>query len=120
MSKLLLLLSFTCLAILILGTALVPQAAAFWLADGSANLQLLRIILAVFLLGDFITNPPRNIFFRLVAGVAALMIGGWALQQTYSNHMQLLDSLSLLAAAVTIGVTALELEPETKIERAGV
>ena len=112
MGKLLLFLSCVCLTILVIGTATMPQASAFWMASALPAYQVVRIILGSLLLMEFVTDPPRNRTFRIVAGLVSSAIAIWALDATYSNHMELLDSFSILSAACAIGVTALELKPE--------
>lgn len=112
MSKMLLLLSFLSLVILSLGTAFLSNNTIFWLASGSPVYQYVREILAAILFIQIITHPPRHIVFRALAGVVAILIGGWALAATYNGTMPFLDTLSLLASASAIGVTALEVRPE--------
>ena len=108
MSKVLLFLSFVCLAILLVGTALWPNAPAFWLASGNGPFQLIRGILMATLFAQLVTNPPRHMLFRLLAGSLASVVGLWALGATYSNQMQILDGMGFLGAAIAIGLTALE------------
>jgi hypothetical protein len=44
----------------------------------------------------------------MLAGIVALVIGGWAVQQTYGYHMQFLDTMSFVGASLAAFVTALE------------
>lgn len=117
MGKVLLFLSCVCLMILVVGTATMPQASAFWMASSLPIYQVVRIVLGSLLLIEFVTDPPRNRTFRLVAGLVSSAIALWALGATYSNHMNFLDSFSLLAAACAIGVTALEIEPQEALPK---
>lgn len=110
MGKLLLLLASACLVTLLIGTAAAPNNAAFWLASSLPLYEHIREVLLVVLLVQLVTNPPRHSAFRLVCGIVALGTSYWALQTTYVGQMGLLDSFSLLAAAVAIGVTALEVK----------
>lgn len=114
MSRLLLTLSFASLVILAIGTTLFPDYSAFWLASGAPLYQNVRGLLSAILLLLITTQPPRNMILRSVGGLLAVGVSGWALQMTYANHMMLLDSFSILAAAVSIGVTALELRSAPK------
>jgi len=114
MGKLLLLLAFVCLTSLTIGTALFPQSAAFWLASGGIGYTLVRTALGAVLLVQFFTDPPRHVYFRILAGLLATAVGGWALSATFSNEMELLDSLSLLASAAAIGCAALEMQVTPK------
>lgn len=108
MGRVLLILSFMSLIILSLGTLIMPNAPAFWLATHTATYLGIRLALAVILLSLILTDPPRNLLLRTVALMLGTAIGGWALMTTYDNHMMFLDSLSLLSAAIAITITALE------------
>ncbi len=108
MGKLLLLLSFVATAMLGIGTAVAPDNLVFWLASGANTYQYLRVILVVLLVVQLMTNPPRRLWFRVLAGTVAAGIGAWAIPQTYVNHMQLLDSLVFISSSLAVFVTALE------------
>ena len=108
MSKLLLLLSFISIVILAIGTAFMPGNELFLLAGRSSGLEYVREILATILFSQLITHPPRHIFFRLLAGGSAIVVAGWTILSSLNGNMLFLDTLSMLAAAIAIGVTALE------------
>lgn len=116
MSKLLLFLSFSSLVILAVGTSIMPNNQMFLLAGSSASFQYLREVLAAILFIQLVTHPPRHIIFRLLAGGTAILVAVWAIFATYNGVMLFLDTLSLLAAAAAIGVTALEVKPAQKYE----
>jgi hypothetical protein len=116
MSKLLLQLSFICLAVLVVGTTLFPNNSMFWLATGESTYQYIRGILAFLLLTLLLTRPPRNIAFRVISGLFSVGVGMWTLEATYSNHMMFLDSLSLLAAAFSIAITTLEIQSSNQTD----
>jgi len=116
MRKTLLILSFASLIILAVGTSLAPNNSMFWLANGDVAYQIVRMILSAMLLLQIFTEPPRQLYFRIMSGVAALAITVWALQLTYINHMLLLDSFSILAASIATGLTALELSPSPSVK----
>ena len=111
MGKTLMFLSFLSLVILVIGAAFFPNAQLFILASTSGSYQLVREILASVMFLQLITHPPRHLAFRILAGVVAVGVGGWALKSSYNGTMLLLDMFSLLASAVAIGVTALEISP---------
>ncbi len=113
MSKLLLLLSFMSLVILAIGTTFFANYPIFQLASSSSFYEHIREILASILFLQLITHPPRHLVFRILSGLVAISIGGWAIAVTYASMMPLLDTLSLLASAAAIGVTALEVNPES-------
>jgi hypothetical protein len=108
MGKLLLVLSFVSLVFLAIGTAQEPNNAIFWLASPAHDLQQLRVILAAILGLEIVTRPPRKLWFRTLAGLVGLSVGIWTIQQTFSYHLELLDSLAFLAASVAVFVTAVE------------
>lgn len=108
MGKMLLLFSLVCLAILYFGTAFFGQSPAFWLASSASSYQHVREMLALVLVLQLTTRPPRHIWFRILSGTVALAVGTWAIEATYSNQMMFLDTLCFVGAAIAIGVTALE------------
>lgn len=117
MSKLLLLLAFSALMLLSVGTAVTHNNELFLMASGSAALEYIREILAAILFVQLITHPPRHIFFRLLAGFTALAVAGWTIVSSLSGNMLALDTLSMLAAAVAIGITSLEVRVAKDVER---
>ncbi len=108
MGKSALLLSFIAIAIVGFGVMLAPQSPLFWLATAGPTYQHVRIIIAAILAIQLLTNPPRHIWFRIFAGSLALVAGVWAIEQTYSYHMQLLDTLAFLGASFGMFATSLE------------
>jgi vancomycin permeability regulator SanA len=74
----------------------------------STTYEYIRGLLMVILALQIITRPPRHVVFRLFAGGIALISLSWAISNTYSYAMPLFDSLSFVAAALSIGITALE------------
>lgn len=117
MSKVLLFLSFLSLVILALGTAFMQNNTMFWLADGGLVYKIVIEVMATILFVQIITHPPRHIFFRILAGLVSLLVGIWTIITTSTGAMPLLDSLSLLASATAIGVTALEARPKVKSDK---
>ena len=117
MSKILLFLSFLSLVILAFGTAFMQNNTMFWLADSGLSYKIIIEVMATILFIQIVTHPPRHIFFRILAGLVSLLVGTWTIMTTYSGTMPLLDSLSLLASATAIGVTALEAKPRIKNDK---
>lgn len=114
MSKLVLFLSFISLGFLLAGGLLFPDNITMWLAASTVGYTILRLLMMTLLLGLMLTNPPRNIMFRVIVGFFSVGLGVWALTSTYQNHMQLLDSATILAASVSMGIVALEYNYETE------
>lgn len=111
MGRLIMLMSLVAIVILSLGTMLVPQYPAFWLASSSMAIDNIRQILGLLLVVHLVTRPPRHIWLRVVSGSVASLIGIWTLQQTWAYHLELLDSLSFLSASLAIVIAALERKP---------
>ena len=111
MSKILLALSFLSLILLILCAAFIPGSELFAFASTSLGLQIAREILSGILFVQILTHPPRNIYFRILAGIISVGIGSWAVYSTFMGRMLFLDTFSMLGAAFAIGITALEYQP---------
>jgi len=113
MNRLLLFLSFISLMFLVIGTAFFSSDPVFWIAASGVQYQVIRLSLAFVLWVQLATRPPRNMFFRLLAGLISLGVGSWTITATAGNHMPFLDSLSLLSSAIAVGLTALEVRRTT-------
>jgi hypothetical protein len=96
---------------LVIGSWLFPDSSMLWLADTSAGMNAIRILLIALLSGLLFTNPPRKIHFRYVLGGSAALLGLLTLGQTYNNTMQVLDALVYIQAAVLFALAALEQDP---------
>jgi hypothetical protein len=107
-SKALLLLSLIAISFLGIGAAVAANNPLFWLASSTAGIQAARVILGVILILQLSTDPPRHLWFRIVAGLLSASIGIWAIQQSYSYHMGILDSLAFVSASLSVFITALE------------
>ena len=108
MGKVLQLLSFLSLGILCIGTAVAPDSSAFWLASNGTSFEVMRIVLMVVMLAQLVTKPPRHLIFRLLAGGLAGGVLVWVWNATYNYQMPFLDTLAFVAAALAVGITALE------------
>jgi hypothetical protein len=108
MGKSALWLSLIAIAVVGFGVILAPQSSLFWLATGGPVYQHVRIVIAAVLAIQLVTNPPRHVWFRIFAASLALLTSVWTIEQTYSYHMQLLDTLAFLSASFGIFATTLE------------
>lgn len=108
MKKLSLWLPLAALIIIIIGTLIAPDSPMFWLASSAAPYQNLRLAVSVVLALQLMTSPPRHIAFRVFAGLFAVLLGSWAIQQSYDYHMAFLDSAAFVGSCFTIFATALE------------
>jgi MFS-type transporter involved in bile tolerance (Atg22 family) len=108
MTKFFLSLTLICLGILFIGGLALPASPAFWWASNSGNFAVLRLLLAVIVGVLLVTEPPRNLYFRLFVGVMSTGLITWSIIGTYENHMLFLDTLSLLATGIACYITALE------------
>ena len=112
MTKLVLLLTFLGLGFLFVAALLIPTNSAVWLASTSLNFAYLRLALMLVIAALLVTRPPRNVIFRVFVGIMAVGLAGWSLSSTYTNHMQILDSMSILVASIATGLTVLEYKPD--------
>ncbi|HUD10745.1 MAG TPA: hypothetical protein VMR28_03690, partial [Candidatus Saccharimonadales bacterium] len=64
MGKLLLILALFALIILSIGTFLFPQNPDFWLASGASMYQYIRGLLALIVVLQLTTRPPRHVWLR--------------------------------------------------------
>jgi len=87
---------------------LFPESPYMWLATSSPNFTLLRIILITLIATLLITAPVFDHHLHGLLGIFAGSMIIWALLSTYDNHLQILDSLSFLAAGISLGIEALE------------
>lgn len=112
MRRLLLLLAALVLCLLAYGTAYYPNFASFWLASGEPVYQIVRVVLAAALFIQFVTHPPRNMYFRILCGFIAVTTASWAIEQSLAYHMLYADTLSFIGASIATGITALEFSVE--------
>lgn len=111
MNKLFLFTSFICLGLLVCLSILDPGSSIMWIASESFEINLVRISLMVFLAVLLFTHPPRDERLRALVGVVAIYISFWATNQTYLNNVEILDGLSLLMTAISMGIAVLEYSP---------
>lgn len=114
MGKAILWLSFIGIGILLLVSLVAPDNPMVWLANTSASYNQLRFGMLAVLLALLVTNPPRNIYFRAFVGLLSLGVVSWTLSQTYQNHMELLDTLSILEVGISAGITVMEPDLESQ------
>jgi hypothetical protein len=113
MSKLYLFLAFICLGTLLTFGLVAPDSPVMWLASTSPAFNILRGGMMVILLGLLVTNPPRNMYFRIITGVASLLLVSWGLSTFYANQLQPMDFMSLMTAGIAAGIAAIEPDFET-------
>jgi hypothetical protein len=108
MSKPYLFLAFVCLGILLVASLVAPGSSIMWLASTSKVFAVIRAGLMIILLWLLITDPPRNVYLRVVTGTASILLVSWALNAFFSNQLQLVDFLSLVPAGIAAGLDVLE------------
>jgi hypothetical protein len=106
------------LALMALLTMLVislawPASSIMWLASTSGPAVLLRGYLAFLAFTLLCTNPPRHPALRLITGVTAVMLLGWASYATYTNQMQFFDGVLYISVGLLFGATAIERKPQS-------
>lgn len=117
MNKFLLFVTFMALGFLTVLTTINPDASAVWLASAADSFDILRISTMAILLMLMLTNPPRNVAFRIFVGFSAIVLIGWSGYAAYEGYVQVLDALALLAAGITSLIAVLEFEPEDAFAR---
>jgi hypothetical protein len=113
MSKIILILSLFAITILLFLGMVDPNNSIMWLASTTHQFTLVRLILIGLLASLLILDPPSNVYLRSFVIFLSLGLVGWSLTATYQNHMNFLDSLTLLQTSVAASLSTLETEPET-------
>jgi hypothetical protein len=85
-----------------------PQSSFMWLATLSTNFTLLRIVLITLLATLLITTPFVDHHMNGLLGILGFSIITWVVLTTYSNNMQILDSLAFMGAGLSLAIEALE------------
>lgn len=114
MDKLVVLLSVINLTVLEIGSLLFPDHSFMWLAGSSPAYVVLRAVVIGLLIALLLTHPPRNFYFRLAVGLTAIGVLFTVLVMTFGvdGTMPILDSLTLAAASVAMGLMAIEVSNE--------
>src|SRR5665213_1239703 len=111
MSKFVIWMSFLSLVLLTAFSTLMPNSPLMWLADISSIYNLVRVATAFVLLILLITAPPRKKILRFAVGIMSFVLLSSVIVLTNDNKMQLLDSLALVGASISMGIVALEISP---------
>jgi hypothetical protein len=111
MTKTILAACFTALGLLVFLSLLTPNTPAIWLASKAAGYNILRLVLMALLAALIITHPPRKVWLRATIGTITGSLTMWTLVSTYQNHMQFLDTFSILLACVAMIIAVLEYSP---------
>lgn len=96
------------MAILSVGTTTAPDNSAFWLASGATLYQVVRDGLAVILIIQLLSTPPRQVWFRILTGAISIGTFIWVIYESYMFRMFALDGLAFMTAAISIAITSLE------------
>ena len=97
--------------ILMAGVALYPSSILTAFAGSSAGYMMLRIVVAILLVGLLFTTPPRTKLFRAMLGVWAFALAVTAGQLLLNYQLYLLDAVLFLEVAIIFGIEALETSP---------
>ena len=111
-NKLILALSLLGLVILLVFGVADPNSPVVWLASTSSVFAWLRAGMIAILFGLMVTDPPRNVYYRVFVGAISMVLAIWTLDATYNNGMKLLDTFSILEFSICAGLTALERDYE--------
>ncbi len=103
---------------IITGTYLIPDSALMTLAASGTYILILRELVVVGSVLLLVTKPPRSIFMRSALGMAAAMLGGWAVVNLYGADLPMLDGLLFVVASISFAIAALELPPlEARVQK---
>ena len=116
MGKVIPALSLLGLAILFTFGLVNPASPVMWLASTSLGFAAVRFTLMLLLATLIITNPPRHTYVRVILSLFSVILVMWSLSATYQNHMKFLDTFAFIAAAITAGLAALELDEFEEVE----
>jgi len=97
------------LAFLTIGQIYFPNSPLMMLTSNTTLVLGLRAVIVTGVLILTFTRPPRTHYMRLVLGVSASLLLGWAGYQTYQDNLEILDGLVFLTAGISFGLAALEL-----------
>lgn len=112
MGRIIIFMSMASLLLLLVGSHLMPNNPAMWLAGTTPVYLLLRGLLIVPLGILLITKPPRHISLRVLLSLVAAGVLLAVLWFTYTNKLSALDTLSFAAAGISMAIAALEFDEE--------
>lgn len=110
MRKFILFLAFLSLGLLVTLSVLAPNSSPMWIAATTTPFVVLRTFIMAILFTLMTTSPPRNVYFRGFVSVVTVVLAGWVLG---NDGLKILDSISLIGTCCAMGVTVLEVTPET-------
>lgn len=90
------------------GSFYAPDGAFFWLASSDIMMQIVRIVLSLILLVFILTEPPRHMLVRSLAGLISLSTAAWAIHASTLMSTPIFDTVILLQTAIALGIAALE------------
>lgn len=100
--------SLLLVSILTIGSFFFPDSAAMWLASSAPEMITARLIIGILIVGLLVSQPPRNLGFRMVLGLAAAVLAGWGIQNAFDGGITFVDSLLFLHAGVSFALAAIE------------
>ena len=102
---------FALLALITLGIGsyVSPYEGIFWLASPDLGAQIIRGSLAILIIIQLITEPPRHMLIRAITGLVSIATAMWAVYTTTMMSTPLFDTILYIQAAIALGITALEL-----------
>ncbi len=116
MDKLVAFLSLINLLVLEIGSFVSPDKPIMWLASTSIAYEITRAVLIFLLILLITTHPPRKAILRTLVGLISIAVLSAVVVLTfgYYGNMPVLDSLTLAAAGVAMGIMALEITDENE------
>lgn len=71
-------------------------------------MQIVRIVLSLILSVFILTEPPRHMLVRSLAGLISLSTAAWAIHASTLMSTPIFDTVILLQTAIALGIAALE------------
>ena len=97
-----------------IGSHLQPDQGLFWLSNPDLSTQIVRGVLAVFIIIQLATEPPRHLLIRISTGMTALVAAFWSFYSLTLMSTPIFDFMMFMTSAIALGVAALELTPKDK------
>lgn len=104
MGRVILIAAVFCVGLLLVLYVIDPSASIMMLAGQGAIYALARCAIVGVLLTLLFKKPPRSKHVRAAMGTMAAGLSLWTAIATYGETLRLLDSLSLLALSVCVGL----------------
>lgn len=105
--------AFVALTAVMLGSYFMPNTPALWLTSNDSVTQTVRLLLAVLLGAQLVTQPPRPFVLRGLTMAFALFAIGFGLHTLGGPNSPIVDTFLFMQTGVALAITALEAKTHT-------